>query len=88
MWKLGPVRGKHALLFSTQEPEKQLIAIERTREKYLAMQKQHFLEGQKNLQPIHADAMPWVVHALMPAQVEQFLFYIRIQNRIIQRNVG
>lgn len=70
--EIGAGKGKHALLFSTQEPEKQLIAIERTREKYLAMQKQHVLEGQKNLQPIHADAMSWVVHALMPAQVEQF----------------
>ena len=70
--EIGAGKWKHALLFSTQEPEKQLIAIERTREKYLAMQKQHVLEGQKNLQPIHADAMPWVVHALMPAQVEQF----------------
>lgn len=45
--EIGAGKGKHALLFSTQEPEKQLIAIERTREKYLAMQKQHVLEGQK-----------------------------------------
>ena len=38
----------------------------------LAMQKQHALEGQPNLQTVHADALPWIVHALYPAQVEQF----------------
>lgn len=70
--EIGAGKGKHALLFSAQHPEKQLIAVERTREKFLSMQKQHGLEGQKNLQPVHADALPWVVHALFPAQVEQF----------------
>ncbi|MBV7609588.1 SAM-dependent methyltransferase, partial [Escherichia coli] len=40
--------------------------------KFLAMQKQHALEGQPNLQTVHADALPWIVHALYPAQVEQF----------------
>ncbi|WP_374665575.1 SAM-dependent methyltransferase [Acinetobacter sp.] len=70
--EIGAGKGKHALLFSAQHPEKQLIAVERTREKFLSMQKQHGLEGQQNLQPVHADALPWVVHALFPAQVEQF----------------
>jgi tRNA G46 methylase TrmB len=70
--EIGAGKGKHALLFSSQHPEHKLIAIERTREKYLAMQKQHALEGQGNLQAVHADAMPWIVHAVLPAQVQQF----------------
>ena len=70
--EIGAGKGKHALLFSGQNPEQQLIAVERTREKFLFMQKQHALEGSKNLLPVHADALPWVVHALFPAQVEQF----------------
>ena len=70
--EIGAGKGKHALLFSSQHPEHKLIAIERTREKYVAMQKQHALEGQANLQVIHADAMPWIVHALNPGQVQQF----------------
>ena len=70
--EIGAGKGKHALLFSSQHPEYKLIAIERTREKYVAMQKQHALEGQSNLQAIHADAMPWIVHAVLPAQVQQF----------------
>lgn len=70
--EIGAGKGKHALLFSGQYPEQRLFAIERTREKFLAMQKQHQLEGQQNLTPVHADAIPWIVHALYPEQVEQF----------------
>ena len=70
--EVGAGKGKHALLFSKNHPDRQLIAIERTREKFLAMQKQHAIEGQTNLQTVHADALPWVVHALYPEQVEQF----------------
>ena len=70
--EIGAGKGKHALLFSAQHSQSTLYAIERTTEKFLAMQKQHQLEGQTNLNPIHADALPWVVHALFPEQVEQF----------------
>ena len=70
--EIGAGKGKHALLFSGQHPEHKLIAIERTREKFLAMQKQHQLEGQQNLQIVHADAIPWIVHALFPTQVAPF----------------
>ncbi len=70
--EIGAGKGKHALLFSAQNPHAQLIAIERTREKFLAMHKQHQIEGQPNLTPMHADALPWVVHALYPKQVQQF----------------
>jgi len=70
--EVGAGKGKHALLFSKNNSDTQLIAIERTREKFLAMQKQHAVEGQTNLQTVHADALPWIVHALYPEQVEQF----------------
>ena len=70
--EVGAGKGKHALLFSKNNPDTQLIAIERTREKFLAMQKQHAVEGQTNLRTVHADALPWIVHALYPQQVEQF----------------
>lgn len=74
--EIGAGKGKHALLFTTQHPQQRLVAIERTREKFEAMQKQHQQEGQENLQPVHADALPWVVHALYPQQLEQcFILY-------------
>ena len=71
--EIGAGKGRHALLFSAQNPEKQLIAVERTREKFLCMQKQHGAEGQSNLQPVHAGAGPWAVHGLFPARAEERL---------------
>lgn len=47
--EIGAGKGKHALLFSGQNPQHTLYAIERTREKFLAMQKQHGLEPQRQL---------------------------------------
>ena len=70
--EIGAGKGKHALLFTGQNPQTTLYAIERTKEKFLAMQKQHQHEPREYLYPIHADALPWVVHALHPVQVEQF----------------
>ena len=70
--EIGAGKGKHALLFSATHPDQKLVAIERTREKFMAMQKQHAIEGQTNLTTAHADALPWVVHALFPQQVQQF----------------
>ncbi|MPW43550.1 SAM-dependent methyltransferase [Acinetobacter guerrae] len=70
--EIGAGKGKHALLFSGEHPEQILFAIERTKEKFLAMQKQKGLEPRDNLYPIHADALPWIVHALYPQQVDQF----------------
>ena len=70
--EIGAGKGRHALLFTAEHPQATLYAIERTREKFVAMQKQHQLEPREHLFPVHADALPWVVHALFPAQVEQF----------------
>lgn len=74
--EIGAGKGKHALLRSQQHPESQLIAIERTREKFLAMQKLHQQSAASNLQVVHADAIAWTVHALYPAQAQQvFILY-------------
>lgn len=70
--EIGAGKGKHALLFSGLQPAQTLYAVERTKEKFLAMQKQQALDPRPNLYPVHADALPWIVHALYPAQVEQF----------------
>lgn len=70
--EIGAGKGKHALLFSGQYPQQILYAIERTKEKFLAMQKQQRLDLRPNLYPVHADALPWMVHALYPEQVQQF----------------
>ena len=36
------------------------------------MQKLHTQGDHANLTPVHADALPWITHALYPKQVDQF----------------
>lgn len=74
--EIGAGMGRHAILFAEQHPEQQLVAIERTAAKFkvfAARLQAHHLD---NLYPVHADAIPWIVHALPPASVQQlFLLY-------------
>ena len=74
--EIGAGMGRHAILFAEQNPEKILVAIERTAAKFKVFavrQQEHQLA---NLYPVHADALPWVVHALAPASVAQlFILY-------------
>lgn len=74
--EIGAGKGKHACRFASNHPNLQLIAVERTAEKFQAMQKSQGEADLDNLTTIHADAIPWVVHALYPAQLQQiFLLY-------------
>lgn len=74
--EIGAGKGKHACLFSSQYPLKNLIAIERTKDKFQAMQKSYAELVLTNLYPIHADAIPWVVHAIYPQQIDElFILY-------------
>ncbi|RZA07065.1 MAG: DUF938 domain-containing protein [Moraxellaceae bacterium] len=74
--EIGAGMGRHAILFAEQYPDKTLVAIERTAAKFKVFavrQQEHTLA---NLYPVHADALPWVVHALPPASVQQlFILY-------------
>lgn len=65
--EIGAGKGKHAVSFASDHPNKQLIAIERTAEKYYAMQKVASHAQLANLSTIHADAIAWVTHGV-PAQ--------------------
>lgn len=70
--EIGAGKGKHALLWNEQNPSQFIYAIERTKEKFEAMHKLHTQGDHANLTPVHADALPWITHALYPKQVEQF----------------
>lgn len=74
--EIGAGKGKHALQYAAQHPQSTLYAVERTREKFQMMQRLHAESHLANLHPIHADVLPWVVHALYPAQVRDcFILY-------------
>ena len=69
--EIGAGKGKHALSFAADNPEQNLIAIERTRNKFEAFAKQATLLNLANLTAIHADAIAWIVHAIAPNSVEK-----------------
>lgn len=64
--EIGAGRGKHALMFAQDNPDKHLIAIERTRNKFNDFADKAQQLSHNNLLAVHADAIPWVVHALEP----------------------
>ncbi|WP_066804419.1 SAM-dependent methyltransferase [Moraxella oblonga] len=73
--EIGAGKGKHALQFAQNNPDKMLYAVERTANKFEAMQKLK-TDNTPNLFPIHADAIAWSVFALYPKQItECFILY-------------
>lgn len=74
--EIGAGKGKHALSFALQYPDKHLIAIERTRNKFDAFAKLVGQQKSSNLSAIHADAIAWIVHAIAPNSIERiFILY-------------
>lgn len=74
--EIGAGKGKHALGFVSQNPDKHLVAIERTRNKFDAFAKLTALQNAPNLDAIHADAIAWIVHAIAPSSVAKiFILY-------------
>jgi tRNA G46 methylase TrmB len=68
--EIGAGKGKHALSFAIQNPDKHLIAIERTRNKFEAFKKLAAQQNSVNLTTIHADAIAWIVHAIAPNSID------------------
>ena len=74
--EIGAGKGKHALQYATAHPNDQVIAIERTRDKFEAFKKLADSAQLANLLPIHADAIPWISYAIEPASVDRiYLLY-------------
>ncbi len=74
--EIGAGVGLHALTYARANPDVTLFAVERTAEKFQKFQQSYLADPTANLTPIHADAIPWVVHALPPACLQQvFILY-------------
>ena len=74
--EIGAGKGMHALSFAKQNPDKHLIAIERTRNKFEAFSKIAKTQQLANLTPVHADAIAWIVQAIAPNSISQiYLLY-------------
>ncbi len=77
LWlEIGAGTGLHALACAAAHPEVDLCAIERTRDKFATFARALAVQPRANLTAIHADAIPWVVHALPPRVLARvFIFY-------------
>jgi len=74
--EIGAGKGMHAMQFAQAHPDKHLIAIERTKNKCEVFAARAGELGLSNLNPIHADGIPWVVHGLPVNSLEGvFLLY-------------
>ncbi|UNU73326.1 SAM-dependent methyltransferase [Moraxella nasovis] len=75
-FEIGAGKGKHALLFAHDNPNKQLLAVERTHEKITAFHKQLTNLACDNLYAIQADAIAFAVHYLPPNSLDGvFILY-------------
>lgn len=70
--EIGCGVGLHPIRYARANPDRYLVAIERTREKFEKFRRRlakHLPLA--NLHPVHADAVAWVTHALRPASVSR-----------------
>lgn len=73
--EIGCGVGQHPLLWAHQHPERYLIAIERTQEKYTKFANASDKAALANLLPVHADAIPWV-SLLVPDETFENIFIL------------
>lgn len=75
-FEIGAGKGKHARQFAQNNPNKTLYAVERTANKFDAMQKLQSESHIPNLTVINADAISWSVYAIYPKQISEcFILY-------------
>ncbi len=67
--EIGAGKGKHALSYAKAHLNEHIIAIERTRNKFDAFLKLAQEQNLLNLTPVHADAIPWIVHATAASSI-------------------
>lgn len=73
--EIGCGVGLHPVMWSKQYPDRQLLAIEKTQEKFRKFQTRYKEEGAPpNLYPLHAHAVSVVSHFLKDESVEEYYF--------------
>jgi len=87
--EIGCGVGFHPLRYAEKHPERQLVAFERTTEKFekfAGRLKNH--PERPNLFPVHGDAIPWITHGFAPESVDRyFLLYPNPYPKESQRNL-
>src|SRR4051812_21883364 len=71
--EIGSGVGWHAMEYTKNNPDRFLIAIERTSNKFEKLQRRHENHPQiKNLLAVHANAVNWVITNLKPNSVDRY----------------
>lgn len=75
--EIGCGVGWHPIQYAKANPDRRLIAIEHTREKFEKFQGRHERHPElTNLLPVHANALHWVTHGLAPETLDRvFILY-------------
>jgi tRNA G46 methylase TrmB len=75
--EIGAGQGLHAIQYARANPERNLVAIERTHEKFAKLARRSARHPElKSLIPLHADAIAVLAHFVAPATLERvFLLY-------------
>jgi tRNA (guanine-N7-)-methyltransferase len=87
--EIGCGVGFHPLRYAEANPERILVAFERTSDKFarFAGRLAHH-KALPNLFPVHGDAIPWIVHGVKPDSVDRyFLLYPNPYPKESQRNL-
>lgn len=87
--EIGCGVGFHPLRYAERNPDRQLVAFERTTEKFekfMGRVRNH--PELPNLFPVHGDAIPWITHGFAPESVDRyFVLYPNPYPKESQRNL-
>jgi tRNA G46 methylase TrmB len=73
--EVGAGQGLFAVQFARKHPEKTLIAIERTQERFARLKQRITSNHCQNVFPIRANAVNWITHCLSPQSVDGYFFW-------------
>jgi len=72
--EIGCGVGLHPIQYAKAHPDRYLIAIEQTRDKFEKFRRRFANHDLPNLLPVHANAISWVSHGLRDHTVDNFFF--------------
>ena len=72
--EIGCGVGLHPIQYAKAHPDRYLVAIEQTREKFEKFQRRFDHHNLPNLLPVHANAISWISHCLQDQSVDNFFF--------------
>lgn len=73
--EIGCGVGLHPIQYATKNPDRYLVAIEHTREKFDKFERRFKKHGSpENLLPVHENGISWVTHLVPKGSVSRFFF--------------